>query len=210
MQRVGKPKPDLFDPEVLEGVAERGRHPDWTPLPEHAPKELSRSSHAARPRGAEVGKLGDIWDAVKKVPMVGKGFERFPKRRRGGGGARLAASRGLAACPRAARARRARCSGSRRARAARAPARGRQQRRRWADAASARGVGVRPSAAALVRASLSGAGPQRAFVLRPLRGAAARAAATRRPAGSRRAAGRFAGAGAEEYPVSRRARRCAP
>lgn len=78
MRRLGKPKPDLFDPEVLEGVAERGRHPDWTPLPEHAPKEpeplVPRGEGPAEPRS---GKLGDVWDAVKKVPMVGKGLDKL-------------------------------------------------------------------------------------------------------------------------------------
>ena len=54
MRRLGKPKPDLFDPKVLEGVAERGRHPDWTPLPEHAPRSRSplvpRGEGPAEPR----------------------------------------------------------------------------------------------------------------------------------------------------------------
>ena len=83
MRRLGKPKPNLFDPEVLEGVAERGRHPDWTPLPEHAPKKpeptVPRGEGPSEPRS---GKLGDVWDAVKKVPMVEKGLDKLEEEAR--------------------------------------------------------------------------------------------------------------------------------
>jgi hypothetical protein len=78
MRRLGKPEPDLFDPDVLEGVEERGRRPEWTPLPEHAPKApepiVPRGQGPAEPRP---GKLGDIWDAVKKVPLVGKSLDKL-------------------------------------------------------------------------------------------------------------------------------------
>ena len=78
MRRLGKPQPDLFDPDVLEGVEARGRRPDWEPSPEHAPKApepvVPRGQGPAEPRP---GKLGDVWDAVKKVPLVEKALDKL-------------------------------------------------------------------------------------------------------------------------------------
>jgi hypothetical protein len=76
MRRLGKPKPELFDPEVLERVAKGPQ--DWTPLPKDVRKEpepiVPRGEGPAEPRA---GKPGDVWDAVKKVPMVKKGLDKL-------------------------------------------------------------------------------------------------------------------------------------
>jgi hypothetical protein len=73
---LSEPKtPNLFDPEVIgKGLKQP---PDWTPLPEHAPKEpepiVPRGKGPETPRK---GGVGDVWDAVKGIPMVKKGLDK--------------------------------------------------------------------------------------------------------------------------------------
>jgi hypothetical protein len=67
--------PDLFDPKAIEKALKPA--PDWTPLPEHAPKEpepiVPRGKGPETPRK---GGAGDVWDAVKGIPMVKKGLDK--------------------------------------------------------------------------------------------------------------------------------------
>jgi hypothetical protein len=67
--------PDLFDPKALEKALKPT--PEWTPLPEHAPKEpepiVPRGKGPETPRK---GGVGDVWDALKGVPMVKKGIDK--------------------------------------------------------------------------------------------------------------------------------------
>jgi hypothetical protein len=67
--------PDLFDPKALEKALKPT--PEWTPLPEHAPKEAEPI--VPRGKGPETprkGGVGDVWDALKGVPMVKKGIDK--------------------------------------------------------------------------------------------------------------------------------------
>ena len=68
--------PDLFNPKALEKALKPT--PEWTPLPEHAPKEpepiVPRGKGPETPRS---GSIGDIWDAAKGIPMVKKGIDKI-------------------------------------------------------------------------------------------------------------------------------------
>jgi hypothetical protein len=68
--------PNLFDPKAIEKALKP--QPEWTPLPEHAPKEpepiVPRGKGPETPRK---GGAGDVWDAVKGIPMVKKGIEKL-------------------------------------------------------------------------------------------------------------------------------------
>jgi hypothetical protein len=67
--------PNLFDPKAIEKALKPA--PEWTPLPEHAPKEpepiVPRGKGPETPRK---GGAGDVWDAVKGIPMVKKGLDK--------------------------------------------------------------------------------------------------------------------------------------
>jgi hypothetical protein len=76
MPGMSEPKtPNLFDPKAIEKALKPT--PDWTPLPEHAPKEpepiVPRGKGPETPRK---GGAGDVWDAVKGIPMVKKGLDK--------------------------------------------------------------------------------------------------------------------------------------
>ena len=77
MRRLGAPKPDLFDPKALERALEGRDKPEWTPLPKHAPKApeplVPRGEGPSEPRE---GGAGDVWDAVKKIPLVDRGLDK--------------------------------------------------------------------------------------------------------------------------------------
>lgn len=67
-----------LDPKVIEKAVEGRERPDWTPLPEHVPREpepiVPRGEGPKEPRK---GGPGDVWDAVKKIPMVDRGLEKL-------------------------------------------------------------------------------------------------------------------------------------
>jgi hypothetical protein len=67
--------PNLFDPKAIEKALKPT--PEWTPLPEHAPKDpepiVPRGKGPDTPRK---GGVGDVWDALKGVPMVKKGIDK--------------------------------------------------------------------------------------------------------------------------------------
>lgn len=67
---------NLRDPKVIERV--EGRRPEWTPLPEHVkPDPEPVVPRGEGPEEAREGGVGDVWDAVKQVPMVKKGLGKL-------------------------------------------------------------------------------------------------------------------------------------
>ena len=77
MRRLGKPKPDLFDPKALEGALEGRDKPEWTPLPEHVrPEPEPIVPRGKGPETPRKGSLGDLGEAVRKIPMVERGLDK--------------------------------------------------------------------------------------------------------------------------------------
>jgi hypothetical protein len=68
---------NLRDPEVIERVEGRGR-PGGKPLPKQVePGREPIVPQGEGPQETREGGVGDVWDAVKQVPLVKKGLDKL-------------------------------------------------------------------------------------------------------------------------------------
>jgi hypothetical protein len=73
---------NLHDPEVIERVEGRVR-PGGKPLPEQVePAREPTVPQGEGPQETREGGVGDVWDAVKQIPLVKKGLDKLEEEAR--------------------------------------------------------------------------------------------------------------------------------